>query len=574
MYKLVIADEEGSTSTVPIIRDEITIGRKEGNTIRLTERDVSREHARVLREDGRIFVEDVNARYGVKKNGVKIKQREEFSPGDVISIGAYSLTLKSKKPATKAPPMPAQKPGKPPLRDEKTQVIPAMPAKLVVISSNFAGQEFPLNRPEMIIGRGEDCDIIIDHRSVSQRHAKVIRENGNHYQIVDLKSKNGVTVGGEQYRAVQVKRGDVVELGHVKFRFVAPGENYVFTPQPANELVEHDFDLPAQSSSKMPLIALIIVLLVGAGAAAVIFGNSDKPANDPSAALAAPADPLAQAEQPGAPAEAGAETSKVAQAIQEASEDIRTGKIDKALGSLESAKKFLDPTPDEQNAIAELMGNAKNEKPFAKHYSTAKERLKASAYADALEQLSKIPQHSIFAKISEDEGLRNDALAGIVSSAEKALEDGDAQKARTLAERALAEEDDYPAAVALLEKLDAKPVEVAAKTAPKASPSSTKSRPSKPAAKPKSSNRVSAAEAKELYVSAQGKIFKNDTSGAIADCKKALRGGNSGCYRILAIAYKQQGNTSAACNNFKRFLGTKPKNPAAIQRQMDELGCN
>src|SRR5690554_6466504 len=187
MYKLVIADEEGSTSTVPIIRDEITIGRKEGNTIRLTERDVSREHARVLREDGRIFVEDVNARYGVKKNGVKIKQREEFSPGDVISIGAYSLTLKSEMPAAKAPPMPAQKPGKPPLRDEKTQVIPAMPAKLVVISSNFAGQEFPLNRPEMIIGRGEDCDIIIDHRSVSQRHAKVIRENGNHCQIVDLK---------------------------------------------------------------------------------------------------------------------------------------------------------------------------------------------------------------------------------------------------------------------------------------------------------------------------------------------------------------------------------------------------
>ena len=81
--------------------------------------------------------------------------------------------------------------------------MPAMPAKLVVISSNFAGQEFPLTRREMVIGRGEDCDIIIDHRSVSQKHAKVVREStGGEYKIVDLKSKNGVKVSGEDYRAV------------------------------------------------------------------------------------------------------------------------------------------------------------------------------------------------------------------------------------------------------------------------------------------------------------------------------------------------------------------------------------
>ena len=39
MFKLVIQDDEGKTTVVPLIRDEITIGRKEGNTIRLTERN-------------------------------------------------------------------------------------------------------------------------------------------------------------------------------------------------------------------------------------------------------------------------------------------------------------------------------------------------------------------------------------------------------------------------------------------------------------------------------------------------------------------------------------------------------
>ena len=41
MFKLVIQDDEGKTTVVPLIRDEITNGRKEGNTIRLTERNVS-----------------------------------------------------------------------------------------------------------------------------------------------------------------------------------------------------------------------------------------------------------------------------------------------------------------------------------------------------------------------------------------------------------------------------------------------------------------------------------------------------------------------------------------------------
>ena len=49
MFKLVIQDDEGKTTVVPLIRDEITIGRKEGNTIRLTERNVSRRHARIVR---------------------------------------------------------------------------------------------------------------------------------------------------------------------------------------------------------------------------------------------------------------------------------------------------------------------------------------------------------------------------------------------------------------------------------------------------------------------------------------------------------------------------------------------
>ena len=51
MHKLIIEDDEGKAVVVPLIRDEISVGRQEGNTIRLTERNVSRKHARLVRRD-------------------------------------------------------------------------------------------------------------------------------------------------------------------------------------------------------------------------------------------------------------------------------------------------------------------------------------------------------------------------------------------------------------------------------------------------------------------------------------------------------------------------------------------
>ena len=61
MYKLVISDDEGKNTVVPLVRDEITIGRKEGNTIRLTERNVARRHARLLKSNGRFVSEDLHS---------------------------------------------------------------------------------------------------------------------------------------------------------------------------------------------------------------------------------------------------------------------------------------------------------------------------------------------------------------------------------------------------------------------------------------------------------------------------------------------------------------------------------
>src|SRR6476620_3302061 len=95
MFKLVIQDDEGKTTVVPLIRDEITIGRKEGNTIRLTERNVSRRHARILRNNGEVHIEDLGSYNGIRVNNARIAERVSLRVSDKVQIGDYKLYLKA-----------------------------------------------------------------------------------------------------------------------------------------------------------------------------------------------------------------------------------------------------------------------------------------------------------------------------------------------------------------------------------------------------------------------------------------------------------------------------------------------
>jgi pSer/pThr/pTyr-binding forkhead associated (FHA) protein len=95
MFKLVIQDDEGKTTVVPLVRDEITIGRKEGNTIRLTERNVSRKHARISRANGAVAIEDLGSYNGVRVNGTRISQRTVLAVSDRVQIGDYLIELKA-----------------------------------------------------------------------------------------------------------------------------------------------------------------------------------------------------------------------------------------------------------------------------------------------------------------------------------------------------------------------------------------------------------------------------------------------------------------------------------------------
>jgi len=73
---------------------EVTIGRDERNTIPLKSAFVSREHAKLLREDGGFFVESVGLNgTTVANRPVPLHGRAKVDYGDEIRVGEYSLFM-------------------------------------------------------------------------------------------------------------------------------------------------------------------------------------------------------------------------------------------------------------------------------------------------------------------------------------------------------------------------------------------------------------------------------------------------------------------------------------------------
>lgn len=84
------------------------------------------------------------------------------------------------------------------------------------------GAHIPLWRRELTIGRHRDCDLVLDHRDVSRRHARVRLLDGS-CLVVDLGSTNGTWINGRRVppggSEVALRIGDRIEIGVFALRF-------------------------------------------------------------------------------------------------------------------------------------------------------------------------------------------------------------------------------------------------------------------------------------------------------------------------------------------------------------------
>jgi pSer/pThr/pTyr-binding forkhead associated (FHA) protein len=105
--------------------------------------------------------------------------------------------------------------------------------KLTIEDDEGQRTSLDLNQREYTIGRGEDTDIRLTERNISRTHC-ILRESGEHWEIVDEGSYNGTYVNGERVTAegMVLNSGDVVNIGDYRIELVDAAEQILDEAEP------------------------------------------------------------------------------------------------------------------------------------------------------------------------------------------------------------------------------------------------------------------------------------------------------------------------------------------------------
>lgn len=187
-----------------VVEKLFAIGNASDNHLILNEDGIDPHHAKIIQEDNRYLLKDNNSSSGCFINGQRITQKEIF-PGDIIKLGQAEMIVLDPRS----------------LPDKGKETYTA-PWRLVSDSSWLAGKHFivPAER-STVIGRGNQCDIVIPGTHLSRRHVEITIE-GNHLRIKDLGSANGTYLNELRVDNATANNGDRLRLDVYSFRIVAP----------------------------------------------------------------------------------------------------------------------------------------------------------------------------------------------------------------------------------------------------------------------------------------------------------------------------------------------------------------
>lgn len=559
MYKLVISDDEGKTIIVPLVRDQITVGRQDGNTIRLTERNVSRQHARLVKTDAGYRIEDLESYNGVSVNGTRIAKAHDLKDGDRVGIGDYVIGLKADADlAAETPPVPTR------------PSVPAVgiitpPARLVMVSAPAPGAEFSIAKPLVRIGRLEELDLCISHRSISREHARVTQRDDG-FEIEDLQSANGVRVNGSTVKRSGLRSGDILELGQVRFRFVAQGEAYTFDPS-EEEVVSTP---PSRGlGPEKRTVALIVVTAAVVGGALAWLGEGGRQAGAASGVGAPPALPPVAA----APATANSAFEDGAARLQNEVQAQLSAALESCRTSL-AAERFDEALRAAQNGLAlspndpDLSGcrmESEDSLRAASAYEQGKKALSENKLDDAYFLFAGISETSPFRAKPEVAQTMQRVAMGRLIQARRSLR-GNPAEARRLAGSVL---DMYGLTSAMVE--DANHILVlagrSAATAGPPAPGPVRTRnavgPSAPPSVSESRPADAVAEADSPAKLARNCLARGDQRCAV----RALEGrtDNAQDLALLIETYRALGETKKAVRHMENFVARYPTARQAAQ---------
>jgi diguanylate cyclase (GGDEF)-like protein len=105
--------------------------------------------------------------------------------------------------------------------------VPVIIPTLTFLSGDAVGKELPLLQAKVVLGRGEESDVLVLDPSVSRRHAQVLcRAKGRRTDrpgirvlLEDLGSTNGTLVNSKRVTRAELRPGDKILIGQTVLKF-------------------------------------------------------------------------------------------------------------------------------------------------------------------------------------------------------------------------------------------------------------------------------------------------------------------------------------------------------------------
>lgn len=183
----------------PLGDQPIIVGRLPTSDIILDrpgQRYVSKRHCEILVRNKRVLIRDLGSTNGtlLGNNSLQTDVFSEWTSDSEVFLGPYTLFLTTSKDLQDVPSPPAMAQPEP-----ATQMTVTLVRSTIKLSCpNAVPSRLPLSPLfAVVIGRADDCDMVIEHPHVSKHHCRVQLGDGG-VEIIDLRSTNGTYLGDQR----------------------------------------------------------------------------------------------------------------------------------------------------------------------------------------------------------------------------------------------------------------------------------------------------------------------------------------------------------------------------------------
>jgi ABC-type multidrug transport system ATPase subunit/predicted component of type VI protein secretion system len=186
---------------IPADAHKLTIGYDPDNDLVIPRPNISGHHVVLAFSPStrKTYLRDLNSTNGTTVNHESVAC-VMVQQGDLIGLGSYTFTLDE---------------------DLLQRLIKHTPTKDPSVTQALGAIKGPARFTSVIIGRDEDCDIVLDAPQISRRHVKLLRLPGDNWLVEDLESANGTFLNDRNAvpleAPTEATNRDILYMGSYRF---------------------------------------------------------------------------------------------------------------------------------------------------------------------------------------------------------------------------------------------------------------------------------------------------------------------------------------------------------------------